>query len=164
MLIGTSTAAGVLTGNQIGAKKYDAVYYQSIGLLFLSVLLGLCTAVVLYTIQIPILDSFSALTEETRALADKFMLILCFGMVIRSIPLTLVVGVLRSGGDVKYCLYQDVVSQWFIGIPIAAFAAVYLGLKPEYVYALFLLEECIKCFSAIHRLKSRKWIRNLIER
>ncbi len=164
LLIGTSTAAGVLTGNQIGAKKYDAVYYQSIGLLFLSVLLGLCTAVVLYTIQIPILDSFSALTEETRALADKFMLILCFGMVIRSIPLTLVVGVLRAGGDVKYCLYQDVVSQWFIGIPIAAFAAVYLGLKPEYVYALFLVEECIKCFSAIHRLKSRKWIRNLIER
>lgn len=164
LLIGTSNAASVLTGNQIGAKKYDEVYYQSIGLLILSIAVGIATGIALYTIQVPILDSFSALTVETRELADKFILILCFGMVVRSIPITLVVGVLRAGGDVKYCLYQDIVSQWLIGIPVAAFAAISLGLAPEYVYALFLFEEIIKCFSAIYRLKSRKWIRNLIDR
>lgn len=163
LLIGTSTAAAVLTGNQIGAKRYDAVYYQSVGLLFLSIGLGFCVAVLLYLVQTPVLDSFSALTAETRQLADKFMLVLCVAMVIRSIPLTLVVGVLRAGGDVKYCLYQDMITQWFIGIPVAAAAAIYFGIRPEWVYALFLLEEVIKCFTAIARLKSKKWIRNLIE-
>jgi Na+-driven multidrug efflux pump len=118
----------------------------------------------LYAIQGPILDSFSALTPETRALADKFILILCCGIIIRSIPLTLVVGVLRAGGDVKFCLYQDVITQWFIGIPIAAFAAIYLGLPAEYVYLLFIFEEIIKVFTSISRLKSRKWIRNLIDK
>ncbi|WP_413284364.1 MATE family efflux transporter [Vibrio sp. MA40-2] len=164
LLIGTSNAAAVLTGNQIGAKHYEAVYYQSVGVLLLSIGLGFVTGLLLFTIQTPILDSFSALTAETRALADKFILILSFGMVIRSIPLTLVVGVLRAGGDVKYCLFQDVATQWFIGIPLAAFAAIYLGLRPEHVYMFFLLEEFIKCFSAIYRLRSRKWIRNLIDK
>ncbi len=163
LLIGMANAAGVLTGNTIGAKKYDAVYYQSIGLLMLSVLVGICVSVLLYFVQVPILDAFSALTEETRLLADKFILVLCVGIIIRSVPLTLVVGVLRAGGDVKYCLYQDLATQWLIGVPVTALAAVWLGVNPEWVYALFLLEEAIKCFSSFSRLKSKKWIRNLID-
>lgn len=163
LLIGTSNAAAVLTGNQIGAKNYEAVYYQSIGLLFISISLGICVGVSLYFIQIPILDAFSALTAETRMLANKFILILCMALVLKSIPLTLVVGVLRAGGDVKFCLYQDMITQWFIGIPIAALGAIYFGFEPEWVYALFLVEEFVKCFSAIKRLRSKKWIRNLIE-
>ncbi|PJC87753.1 MATE family efflux transporter [Vibrio sp. HA2012] len=163
LLIGMANAAGVLTGNTIGAKKYDAVYYQSIGLLMLSVLVGICVSILLYFVQVPILDAFSALTEETRLLADKFILVLCVGIIIRSVPLTLVVGVLRAGGDVKYCLYQDLATQWLIGVPVTALAAVWLGVNPEWVYALFLLEEAIKCFSSFSRLKSKKWIRNLID-
>ncbi|PWI33992.1 MATE family efflux transporter [Vibrio albus] len=162
LVIGMANAAGVLTGNTIGAKQYDQVYYQSFGILALSVFVGICAAIVLYFLQVPILNAFSALTDETRQLADKFILILCFGVVIRSAPITLVVGILRAGGDVKYCLYQDMITQWLIGVPVAAIAAVMLGFKPEYVYALFLLEELIKIFSSFHRLKSKKWVRNLI--
>ena len=164
LLIGMSNAAGVLTGNGIGAKKNDAVYYQAYGLLMLSVLVGVCVAILLYFAQVPILDAFTALTEETRVLADKFIVVLCFGIVIRAIPITLIVGVLRAGGDVKYCLYQDLTTQWLIGLPVTAIAAVYLGFEPEWIYALFLLEEVIKCFSSSYRLRSKKWIRNLIEK
>lgn len=164
LLIGTSSAAAVLTGNSIGAKKYDAVYYQSVGLVLLSIVVGIGLATTLFFIQQPVLDAFTALSPETRELADKFILILCCGIVIRSIPLTLIVGVLRAGGDVKYCLYQDLASQWLIGIPLTAFAAMILGVEPQWVYALFLAEELIKCFSSFNRLKSRKWIVNLIEK
>jgi putative MATE family efflux protein len=163
LVIGMANAAGVLTGNTIGAKQYDQVYYQSFGILAISVFVGICAAIALYFLQVPILDAFSALTEETRVLADKFILVLCFGVVIRSAPITMVVGILRAGGDVKYCLYQDMITQWLIGVPVAALAAIVLGFKPEYVYALFLLEELIKCFSSFYRLKSKKWIRNLID-
>ncbi|WED22986.1 MATE family efflux transporter [Vibrio sp. JC009] len=164
LLIGTSNAAAVLTGNSIGAKKYDAVYYQAIGLLLLSILTGIFVATLLYFVQTPILNAFTALTPETRALADKFILILCLGIVIRSVPITLVVGVLRAGGDVKYCLYQDLATQWLIGIPLTAVAAIFLGVQPQWVYALFLLEEAIKCFTCVLRLKSKRWIVNLIEK
>jgi putative MATE family efflux protein len=163
LLIGLSNAAAVLVGNQIGAKNYDAVYYQAIGVSILSVLVGIVVACVLYIMQGYVLGAFSALTPETRALAEKFIIILSVGVVLRTIPMMLIVGVLRAGGDVKFCLYQDLVAQWLIGIPLAAFAAIYLGWKPEWIYLLFLTEELVKWGSSLYRMTTRKWIRNLIE-
>ncbi|MDC5848472.1 MATE family efflux transporter [Vibrio europaeus] len=163
LLIGMSNAAAVLVGNQIGAKKYDEVYYQAIGVTILSVLVGVVVAVALYLVQGLVLDAFSALTPETRALSEKFMLVMSVGIILRSLPMMTIVGVLRAGGDVKFCLYQDLVAQWLIGIPLAAFAAIGLGWKPEWIYLLFLTEEVIKWFASLYRMQTRKWIRNLIE-
>ncbi|EEX92481.1 hypothetical protein VIOR3934_18805 [Vibrio orientalis CIP 102891 = ATCC 33934] len=163
LLIGMSNAAAVLVGNQIGAKKYEAVYYQAIGVTLLSLLVGIVVAGLLYFVQGAVLDAFSALTNETRLLAEKFMVVLSVGIVLRSIPMMAIVGVLRAGGDVKFCLYQDLVAQWLIGIPLAAFAAIGLGWSPEWIYLLFLTEEFIKWFGSLYRMSTRKWIRNLIE-
>ncbi|MEF1290233.1 MATE family efflux transporter [Vibrio sp. M260118] len=163
LLIGMSNAAAVLVGNQIGAKKYDEVYYQAIGVTCLSLLVGIVVAVLLYFVQGLVLDAFSALTSETRALSEKFMLVLSVGIVLRSIPMMAIVGVLRAGGDVKFCLYQDLVAQWLIGIPLAAFAAIGLGWEPEWIYFLFLTEEMIKWVGSLYRMKTRRWVRNLIE-
>jgi len=158
-----SNAAAVLVGNQLGAKQYDAVYYQALGLTIISLLVGVVVAAALYVVQIPILNSFTALTDETRALSEEFIVILSLGIILRSIPMTVIVGVLRAGGDVKFCLYQDLVAQWLIGIPLAAFCAIVLGAKPEAIYLLFLVEELIKWGGSLYRMKSKKWMRNLIE-
>ncbi|MBW3696771.1 MATE family efflux transporter [Vibrio sp. T187] len=163
LLIGMSTAAAVLVGNQLGAKENEAVYYQAIGISIVCFLVGIVVAIALYFVQTPILNAFSALTSETRELAEKFILVLSVGIVLRSIPMTVIVGVLRAGGDVKFCLYQDLIAQWVIGIPLAAFAAIYLGLEPEWIYLLFLTEEAVKWGGSIYRMKSKKWINNLIE-
>lgn len=68
LLIGMSNAAAVLVGNQIGAKNYDAVYYQAIGVTLLSLLVGVVVAILLFFVQSSVLDGFSALSAETRAL------------------------------------------------------------------------------------------------
>lgn len=163
LLIGMSNAAAVLVGNQIGAKNYEQVYYQAIGVTVLSLLVGIAVAILLYFTQGLVLDAFSALTDETRVLAEKFMLVLCVAIILRSVPMMTIVGVLRAGGDVKFCLYQDLVAQWMIGIPLAAFAAIGLGWQPEWIYMLFLTEEAIKWAGSLYRMNTRKWIRNLIE-
>ena len=162
-LIGAAGAASVLIGNQLGAKKYEAVYYQGWGVLALSVATSVVIALFVMLFQHQILDMFLALSDETRMIAEKFMAILAVIIVIRSVPLTAIVGILRAGGDVKFCLYQDIVSQWLIGIPVATIGALFLGLAPEYVYALFVVEEIVKWFGSIHRMKSKKWIRNLVD-
>ena len=163
LLIGLSNAAAVLVGNQIGAKNYDAVYYQAIGVTILSVFIGIVVAGLLFVVQGLVLDAFSALTAETRLLSEKFMIVMSIGIVLRSVPMMTIVGVLRAGGDVKFCLYQDLVAQWLIGIPLSAFAAIGLGWPPEWIYVLFLTEELIKWFGSLYRMNTRKWIRNLIE-
>ncbi len=163
LLIGLSNAAAVLIGNQLGAKQYEAVYYQALGVIGANFITAIFMAGILYLAQIPILNSFSALTEETRALVEKFILILTLGIMLRSIPMVAIVGVLRAGGDVKFCLGQDLVAQWLIGIPLAAVAAIYFGAKPEWIYLLFLSEEVVKWVGCFFRVRSKKWMRNLIE-
>ena len=162
LLIGMSTAAAVLVGNQLGAKNNEAVYYQALGISIIAFFTSIVVALVLYFVQAPILDSFSALTPETRELSEKFILILSLGIVVRSIPMTVIVGVLRAGGDVKFCLYQDLIAQWLISIPLAAIAAIYFGVEPEWIYLMFLTEEVIKWGGSLYRMKSKKWIKNLI--
>ncbi len=163
LLIGLSNAAAVLIGNQLGAKHYEAVYYQALGVIGANFITAIFMAGILYLAQIPILNSFSALTVETRALVEKFILILTFGIMLRSVPMVAIVGVLRAGGDVKYCFGQDLIAQWLIGIPLAAVAAIYFGAKPEWIYLLFLSEEAVKWVGCFYRVRSKKWMRNLIE-
>jgi putative MATE family efflux protein len=162
-LLGLSAASAVMVGNQLGAKQYQPVYFQAIGLTVLSVLIGIGTAGLLWILKTPILDSFSALTPETRALADKFIIILMFGIVLRSFPIAAISGVLRAGGDVRFCLYQDLCAQWLIGIPVTAVVAIVFHAAPEWVYLAFFTEEAMKWFGSIQRIRSKKWIKNLID-
>lgn len=162
MMIGLSNAAAVLVGNQLGAKNFEPVYYQAWATVILNVVIALIVAVLLLVSNQWILDAFSALTPETRELSEQFMMILAIGVVLRSFPMMVIVGVLRAGGDVKFCLYQDVIAQWVIGIPLAAFAAIHLGCEPQWVYLLFLTEEVVKWVISLPRMKSKKWMRNLI--
>ncbi|MDW6017246.1 MATE family efflux transporter [Vibrio plantisponsor] len=162
LLIGLSNAAAVLIGNQLGARNYEAVYYQAIGVIGANFITAIFMSGLLYLLQIPILNSFSALTDETRVLVEEFMLILSLGIVLRSIPMVAIVGVLRAGGDVKFCLGQDLIAQWVVGIPLAAFAALYLNASPEWIYLLFLSEEVVKWVGSFYRVRSKKWMRNLI--
>ena len=163
LLIGMSNAAAVLVGNQLGAKSYDTLYYQAAGVVFLSLLVAIYVSILLFFGQSLVLGAFGALTSQTRELAEQFITILSFGIILRAIPMTLIVGILRAGGDVKFCLYQDLVAQWCIGIPLAAFCAVYLGVDSQWIYLLFLTEEVVKWGGSIQRMRSRKWMRNLIE-
>ncbi|MGF1721077.1 MATE family efflux transporter [Vibrio kyushuensis] len=163
LMIGMSSSAAVLVGNQLGAKEYEPVYYQAIALLMVNFVVSIFVSIALYLVHTPVLNAFSALTEETRALSEMFIMILCVGIVIRSIPMMAINGILRAGGDVKFCLYQDLVAQWLIGIPFAAIAALWLGWEPQWIYVLFLTEEVVKWFGSLRRVKSKKWMNNLIE-
>ncbi len=163
LLIGMSNAAAVLVGNQLGAKQFETIYYQAIGVTMLSCAVAAAVSLWLLFCHSWVLNAFGALSVETRALAEQFIVILSIGIMLRSVPMTAIVGVLRAGGDVKFCLYQDLIAQWCIGIPLAAFCAVVLGWEPQWIYLLFLTEEAVKWLGSIQRIRSRKWMRNLIE-
>ena len=71
-------------------------------------------------------------------------------------------GILRAGGDTKFCMIVDIVSIWFIGVPASFFAVLVLHLPIHLVIALVFSEEAIKAIAIIKRFKSKKWLNNLI--
>ncbi|RJG50570.1 MATE family efflux transporter [Motilimonas pumila] len=163
LLVGIANAAGALTGHELGAKRYQQAYYQSIAFVAIGVLVTIIIALCMYPLRQPILALFGALSDTSAQLAETFFIILSVGIVLRSLPTIFVVGVLRAGGDVKFCLYQDMLTQWAFGIPITALAAWYFGAVAPVIYGLFFIEAIFKWFACIYRFKSKRWMNHLVE-
>ena len=72
-----------------------------------------------------------------------------------------VVGVLRSGGDTKMCLFLDTSGVWLFGVPLAFLGALVWKLPIYLVYALVLFEEVYKMVLGYWRYRQKKWLRNL---
>ncbi len=76
---------------------------------------------------------------------------------------TIIVGILRGGGDTKYALYIDVAALWLIAVPLSYFGGLVLGLPVYLVYLLASSEEFIKLLFGLKRVLSNKWINNVVK-
>ncbi len=163
LLLGVSSASAVLIGNEIGGNRLPVAFVQSWIVLGFGFLCALGIVSIMLVLRIPIFSMFSALDGETLSVTNDFFLILCGILLIKTFPLIIINGVLRAGGDIKYCFYQDILCQWAIGIPLMFFAA-WLGTwSLPMLYALLAVEDLVKGLGSIWRMKSKRWMNNLTE-
>ncbi|ELR67788.1 Na+ driven multidrug efflux pump [Photobacterium marinum] len=162
LIIGISNASAVMIGNQLGANRMEEAYYQAWAVSFFNLFCGVMVALTMLLMKDTVLDLFSALSGDTRELAGHFFLVFALTIIVKSLPMTMIVGVLRAGGDIRFCFYQDIAAQWFIGIPVTAFAALVLKLPLEWIYAMLMLEELVKVVGSTIRIKTRAWMNNLV--
>jgi Na+-driven multidrug efflux pump len=80
---------------------------------------------------------------------------------IRVNNMTIVVGILRAGGDTRFSLFLDGIIIWIVGVPMAYLGAFVFHLPVYFVYLCAMSEEAAKWLLGIHRYFSRKWINNL---
>jgi len=71
-------------------------------------------------------------------------------------------GILRAGGDTKFCMFVDIITIWLIGVPLSFISVLVLKLPIHLVIAVVFSEEIIKFITVIKRYKSKKWLNNLI--
>lgn len=161
-----SNATAVLVGKSVGAgDSKDEV--QSLGKTFvvISMLIGLASGLLiillLFTVVRPFLFPAFELTEG--AVRDATIMLLLQGLIMsfRSYNSTLIVGILRGGGDVNYGLLVDTGAMWLIAIPLTALTGLVLNLDFLWVYMCVLSEEPLKFLLGVVRFNSRKWIRNV---
>ncbi len=160
--IGVANATAVMVGKKIGEKREDVAIEYANKLGSISFLLGLGGALVLFLAAKPILSIYD-LSDDVFKLSLSTMYVLCLFLPFKSFNATNVVGILRAGGDTKYCLVMDVAALWAIGVPLAYFGGLKFGFPIYAVFALALSEELLKFFVGVKRVISKKWIRNLVE-
>ena len=80
---------------------------------------------------------------------------------VRSFNSTNIVGVLRGGGDVRMAAVLDLSPLWLVALPCAALAGLVFqwGIFP--VYLCISLDNVVKFFMGMWRLRSGKWIRDV---
>ena len=73
-------------------------------------------------------------------------------------------GILRSGGDTKFCMFCDLIGIWCVAIPMSFLAAVVWRLPLHWVVALSFSDELVKAMVTLWRFRSKKWIHVLVRR
>ena len=158
--VGACTAASILVGKQIGSGDLQTLRTMVYTMQLLFVGLGLILGAALFVLRIPLLAIYR-ISEETRALANAFLIIQSVVICTMSYQMPTNAGILRGGGDTKYALILDLISFWLIVIPISYLAAFRWGLSPVIVVILLNSDQVFKCIPAFIRVNRFHWVRSL---
>ena len=158
---GAGTGCGVLIANRLGAGERDlAISYANKGLKVILVIGFVMSGLLL--LGAPLIVMLYDVSDAVRADARRIMYVIALGVVVKNFNYSSIVGVLRSGGDTRFCLYLDLAGVWAIGLPLALFGAAVLHLPIHWVVALVYTEELFKCILSARRVKSNAWANCLV--
>ncbi len=162
LFIGISNATSVLVGNRIGADKNEEAFLYAGRSLGLGMVGGLLTGLLLQLVKAPILSLYNV-SPEVIENASRVITVIAFVLWMRVNNMTIVVGILRAGGDTRFSLFLDGIIIWIVGVPMAYLGANVWHLPVYFVYLCAMSEEAAKWFLGIWRYRSRKWIHNLTQ-
>ena len=157
---GISSATAIMIGKAIGEKKEDLAREYGQRFVKLSIICGIGGAVVILAIS-PLLPLFLKLTPLAKSYLSAMMVIMSYYVIGQSLNSTIVVGVLRAGGDTRFGLFLDVGVMWLCSIVGAAVGAFVIGIPMPWVYILLCSDEVIKIPFSLWRYKSYRWLRNV---
>jgi len=160
LFFGISNSTSVMVGNNIGADREEKAYIYAGRSLLIATIGGLIMGVLLQLIKTPVLSLYNV-SEEAIRNAGNVINVLSVFIWMRVSNMTIVVGILRAGGDTRFSLFLDGIIIWIVGVPMAYLAAYVLHLPVYFVYLFVMSEEATKWFLGVNRYRSRKWINNL---
>ena len=159
-IFGLSNATAVIIGNTIGEGKNEKAkeYSRTVGVL--SILMGIMAGVVILLIR-PIVVDFYNVSQTTKDIAIQIMNSMSIIVIFQSFGITLMMGVLRGGGDAKFVLVNDIIFLWLVAIPCGFLTAFILKWPIAAVFFVVKSDEIIKSIIATIRVLSGKWVRNV---
>jgi putative MATE family efflux protein len=160
VFIGTANGSAVMIGKKIGECKSEIAQEYAGRFLKLSLLLGLLIGSIMFAASGMIPKAFNV-DHSTQVLCSQALMLLAFILPIKAFNMHTIVGILRSGGDTRTSLLLELSSVWFVGVPLAVFGGLYLGLPLHLLYVLISLEEGYKMILSYLRIRSGRWIHDL---
>ena len=160
--IGVGNAAGIIIGKKIGeGNETEARKYANTLSWFMPVM-----AIFIGLLLIPISKflPFMFNVEANILVQAKLMLMIlmcCYPL--NAFNMCWVVGICRAGGDTVFAAIIDVCFMWIIAIPLAACVAYFTNVQPYIIYICLLSEQIFKAIVGFYRIKSGKWLHNVVE-
>ena len=158
---GIGSACGILLANLLGAGKREEALAGAKRGLVLSCAVSAVMACVLLAIS-PLIIGIYNVPQEVKTQARLLIFVIAGGLIFKTYNFTAIVGVLRSGGDTRFCLFADVAGVWVFGVPAAFIGAVLLKLPIHIVLLLVYSEELFKCAVVTWRVRQKKWAATLV--
>ncbi|UQZ37090.1 MATE family efflux transporter [Paenibacillus sp. PK3_47] len=153
MAIGQGTQ--ILAGHLAGAGLLQDIYKRCLRSVGISFGVSAITAVLIFVYSWPL---FSLFTDNTGIIRTgrTLLFITIFLEPGRSLNLV-ILGALRALGDIKFAVYLGIVSMWGIGVGLAYFLAIPLGLGLAGVWIAFAIDEWLRGIVLLQRWNRRVW-------
>ena len=161
LFVGITTACGVLVGNAIGAGELDKADLYARRCLWIGGWLAVGVGLIVFFGRNVALSVYTLTPSGTQAASDV-LAVLAIAVIYRAFNPTIIVGILRSGGDTRFSAILDVSAVWVVALPLAYLGAFVFHLPIQWVVLCVLSEGLFKMIFGLIRVGSKKWINNLI--
>lgn len=161
LFVGLANASAVFIGRALGANNINEAWRLQKFFNHLTCVLVISLALMLWFARPLLLSVFTPLSPHTANLLLQTLAVFCVLVWLKAFNLMRIVGVLRAGGDNKFCLVTDVIVMWGFGIPIYTAAVFFGSFSFPVIYTCMFLEEVLKFIPVMLRVKRKKWMNNL---
>lgn len=162
LFMGMCSAAAVVLGNELGANNLDRAKQYAKNYFIVLLASSISFSVLTISFRWQIISIFN-ITDLVAKYISYCLIVFSLYMPIKMLNTLIIVAILRSGGDTKYCLLLDISSVWGIGIPMAVIGGLLFKFPIYIVYAMILAEEVYKYIMSYIRYKKGIWLRNIVE-
>lgn len=161
VFMGLGNACAVMVGNRIGAGKREEAYQTLWRVVTLAVIAAWVVGLTVFLLRDAVVSLYN-LSPSGVDSVRVLMLVMACTIWIRMLNFTTFIGGLRAGGDTRFAMFMELFSIWGVGVPSAYIGAFVLGLPVYYVYLMVALEELVKAFISVWRIRSRRWMHDLV--
>ena len=160
MIQGFSQAGSIVTGHTLGEGDRKKAFEQGYAFLGIGIVFGFIAAGIITLINAPIIAAYN-LSPETKEIAKQLMLSISIIIVFQATNSIMTKGVLRGGGDTKVLMAADNIFLWVASIPLGILAGLVFHLPAFWIYFALKIDQVLKAFWCVIRLKSGKWIKKI---
>ena len=164
-VFGIAAAVSVIVGKEIGTGNLKGVYNIGRALCFTAFAFGIVLGLAEYTMFVTLMRPFVMPLFSLSAVAERLcsVMLMCYACAIplHSFSTTMVVGVLRGGGDVNASLVIDNFPLWCGTLPVMCLLGLVLKVPNEVFCLCLMIEYIIKSPIGLYRLHSGKWIHDI---
>ena len=163
LFIGFGVGCSIIISQDLGASQFQRAWRQGWLVLTLAPMAAFSIGLLMVLFRHNIVSLFGDFNQTTMLIASQVMIASSLALMLRVINFTGIIGLLRSGGDVKATIYINMIGMWGVGLPLAYFAANEWGWPLYLVFICSLGEELTKSILVLARIVSRRWLNNLVQ-
>ncbi len=163
MFFGIASACSIVVGQHLGANRLQDAWSMAKTFSLLGPLAAIALGGLLILFNELILSAYQGVSTETMQLAQTIFYVIGGLAWLKVINMILAMGILRAGGDNRFCMLVDTICMWFISIPLVWLAAFYWELAFIWVVLIMYSEEFCKVSMFAIRVKNKRWMRNLTD-
>ncbi|MFD2166223.1 MATE family efflux transporter [Thalassotalea euphylliae] len=161
LFFGLASACSIQVGQALGADDFDKAWRVAKAFLLICPAVALVTGGLVLSLQSLILMPYQNMAPETLFMAKQVFVLIALGAWLKVTNMTLALGVLRAGGDNKFCMVTDITGMWVVSIPLTFVAATVWQLPLIWVALAAYSEEIAKIVLFGWRTFTKKWMQNL---